>query len=81
MKDASIPVVWTLFFGDQARTLTAVLCPGEENESHLLTLCQPRRPRSVIGGPREETLIQSQHTSSCHTSALSYTSLRWIYST
>lgn len=58
MKDASIPVVWTLFFGDQARTLTAVLCPGEENGSHLLTLCQPRRPRSVIGGPREETLIQ-----------------------
>ena len=58
MKDASIPVVWTLFFGDQARTLTAVLCLGEENGSHLLTLCQPERQRQVIGGPRKGTLIQ-----------------------
>ncbi len=58
MKEASTPVVWTLLFGDQPRTLSAVSLPGEKDESCILTLCQPERQRPVIGGPRKGTLIQ-----------------------
>ena len=58
MKDESIPVVWTLFFGDQPRTLSVVSLPGKKDGSYILTLCQPERQCQVIGGPRKGTLIQ-----------------------
>lgn len=58
MKDASIPVVWTLYFGDQPRILAAVSPPEERDGELILTLCQPKRLRPVVGGPKEGGLIQ-----------------------